>query len=198
MHRSSQMTSVAAEVRNHREGDRMATEALARRATGLALRTATAILESREEAADVAQDVAVDVLTSLGKLRDPDSFDAWVHRITARHALRRLRRRRAAGRIETPIDLLDSESEPTAPEGVDRAAVLAARQELASALATLPAKQQVALALRYVHDLPDEEIAAALRCRTGTVHSLLSRARTRLRQDTRLAELALAFQGGRQ
>lgn len=171
---------------------------LARRAARLALRTAVAIVGSREEAADVAQDVAVDVLTSLDKLRDPGSFDAWVHRITARHALRRLRRRRATGQIETPIDLLDARSEPPALEGADRASVLTARHALASALAALPAKQRVALALRYVHDLPDEEIAAALRCRTGTVHSLLSRARTRLRQDPQLAELALAIEGGRQ
>ena len=54
--------TIAAEVRRHREGDRVATEAIARRATRLALRTAASIMRSREEASDVAQDVAVDVL----------------------------------------------------------------------------------------------------------------------------------------
>jgi RNA polymerase sigma-70 factor (ECF subfamily) len=171
-------------------------EELARRATRLALRTAAAILESREEAGDVAQDVAVDVLRSLEELRDPAAFDAWVHRITVRHALRWLRRRRSARRAELPLALLLERDEPAAGEGADRDAVIAARQALGRALAALPARQRVALALRYVHDLPDAEIAAALGCRTGTVHALLSRGRAKLRHDPRLAELAPAFEGG--
>ncbi|MFP5388715.1 MAG: sigma factor, partial [Thermoleophilia bacterium] len=76
---------MAAEVHRLRGGDPEAAETLARRATRLALQTAAALLESREEASDIAQDVAVDALRSLGKLRDPEAFDAWVHRITVRH-----------------------------------------------------------------------------------------------------------------
>jgi len=45
----------------------------------------------------------------------------------------------------------------------------------------LPARQRAALTLRYVHDLPDDAIARALRCRPGTVRSLLSRGREALR-----------------
>jgi RNA polymerase sigma factor (sigma-70 family) len=189
------VSSIGAVIHLYRSGDAYAAETLARRATRLALRTAAAILASREEASDVAQDVAVDVLSSLGKLRDPDSFDAWVHRITVRHALRRLRRRRAAGKRETPIALLAEAAEPTESYG-DRDAVVAARQALVIALGSLPPKQRIAIALRYVHDLADTEIATALGCRTGTVHALLSRARKTLRQDAQLAELVLAFEGG--
>lgn len=171
-------------------------EEQARRATTLALRTAAAILASREEASDVAQDVAVDVIRSLGTLRDPAAFDAWVHRITVRHAMRRLRKRRSARRAEVPlVHLLESE-EPEAPLGADRDALLATRAALAKSLAQLPAKQRIALALRYVHDLSDTQIANALGCRTGTVHALLSRSRQKLRHDPRLAELALALEGG--
>jgi DNA-directed RNA polymerase specialized sigma24 family protein len=97
--------SAATEVRRFREGDPDAAEALARRATRLALRTAAALLESREEATDVAQDVAVDALRSLGKLRGPGAFDTWVHRITVRHTLRRLKRRRRTRAAETPLAL---------------------------------------------------------------------------------------------
>jgi RNA polymerase sigma factor (sigma-70 family) len=171
-------------------------EERARRAATIALRTAAAILESREEAGDVAQDVAVDVLRSLDDLRDPEAFDAWVHRITVRHAMRRLRRRRRARRTETPLALLVEADEPQAPAGADRDLVLAARQALSQALAELPPKQRIALALRYVHDLSDAQIAAAFDCREGTVHALLSRGRQKLRNDSQLAELALAMQGG--
>lgn len=47
------------------------TEALARRAGAIALPIAAAALRDRERAADVAQDVVVDVLRGLPRLRDP-------------------------------------------------------------------------------------------------------------------------------
>jgi RNA polymerase sigma factor (sigma-70 family) len=188
--------SSADAVRRRQDGDPAATEELARSATRLALRTAAALVESREEAADVAQEVAIDVLGSLDKLRDPEAFDAWVHRITVRRALRRLKKRRRARVTETPLALLEDRDQPLAREALDRDTILAARGALAAALAELPPKQRLVLALRYVHDLSDAEIAAALGCRTGTVHALLSRGRGALRQDKQLAELALAFKGG--
>lgn len=183
-------------MRRYRAGDRGAAEVLAWRACALALRTAAAIMGSREDASDVAQDVAVDALRSLRKLRDPDAFDAWVHRITVRHALRALRRRGGVRDFETPLALLSEDAHPAAPGGPDRDMMLTARHALAVALAELPPKQRVALALRYVHDLSDAEIAAALGCRPGNVHALLSRGRAALRRDARLAELALTITGG--
>ena len=187
---------LATEVERCRSGDSRAREQLARRATKLSLRTAAALLGSREEAGDVAQDVAIDVLRSLHGLRDPETFDGWVHRITVRHVMRLLKRRGRRRRAETPLALLPEAAEPPHLEGLDRETVLAARQVLAAAFAKLPPKQRLALALRYVHDLPDAEIAAALGCRVGSVHALLSRGRGALRDDPQLAELALAFEGG--
>ena len=182
--------TVGEQVRRFKEGDPSAAQLLAARACRLALRTAGSILESRDEAADVAQDVAVDVLRSLRRLREPEAFDAWVHRITVRRTLRVLRRRRNERLVETPLALLPPLDEPAAPDGPDPAMLLAARQALAEALAQLPPRQRVALALRYVHDLPDAEIAAALGCRLGTAHALLSRGRESLRRDPQLADLA--------
>ena len=179
-----------------RRGDGPAAELLARRACTLALRTAGSIVRSRDEAADIAQDVAVDVLVSMGSLRDPHAFDAWVHRITVRHALRYLGRRGRARRSEQPLALLAESEEPAVLEGIDREALLAARRVLAVALAELPARQRVALALRYVHDLSDAEIAYALDCREGTVHALLSRARSALRRDPAVSQLAPAVSPG--
>jgi RNA polymerase sigma-70 factor (ECF subfamily) len=189
-------TSAAAEVLRFRDGDPDAAGALARRATRLALRTAAALLGSRDEVSDIAQDVAVDALRSLGKLREPDAFDAWVHRITVRHTMRRLRQRRRVREAETPLALLAETAQPAVPQDADPDAVIAARQALATALAGLPARQRLALALRYVHDLSDAEIAAALGCREGTVHALLSRGRQALRRDPHLAEVANYFKGG--
>jgi RNA polymerase sigma factor (sigma-70 family) len=181
---------VAEQVRRFRAGDDGAAEPLVRRALRISLRTASALMRSRGDAADVAQEVAVDVLGSLRKLRDPEAFDAWVHRITVRHAMRRLGKDRDARRTQAPLDLVGEEDLEASKDG-DIDARLAARQALVGALSRLPARQRLAIVLRYVHDLPDPDIAAALGCRTGTVRALLSRARASLREDRQLVEVTL-------
>ena len=54
--------------------------------------------------------------------------------------------------------------------------------EMEDALAQLPSRQRAAVVLRYYGDLPDADIAAALRCRPGTVRSLIHRALADLRR----------------
>jgi RNA polymerase sigma-70 factor (ECF subfamily) len=173
--------------------NRLGTEQAARRALTIALRTASASLGNRDEASDVAQEVAMDVVRSLDQLRDQDAFDAWVHRITVRHTLRALRKRKAR-LVEVPFDLAFDVDDPAFAD-VDRDQVLAARGALGQALATLPHRQRLALALRYVHDLTDREIAAALGCRRGTANALLSRARATLRRAPALKDLAVQLEG---
>ena len=143
----------------------------------------------------MAQDVAVEVLRSLGRLRDPEAFDAWVHRIAVRRAGRALGNRRQRARQEVALDGPDAAGQ-LAEEQCDLDGVLAARQELQRGLAQLPVKQQLALVLRYVHDLSDDEIAAALGCRPGTVHALLSRGRVGLRRHIGRDPVAEEVRGG--
>ncbi len=144
----------------------------------LAARTATPIVGA-DAASDIAQTVGLDVTRSLGRLREPASFDRWVHRITERRIRDWLRRSRRRQR-ETPLGDTDIPA-------VDQTSLDSnAHDALAAALARLGERQQVALALYYVHDLPVAEIAAALRCRRGTIESLLSRGRAALRADDEL------------
>jgi RNA polymerase sigma-70 factor (ECF subfamily) len=63
---------------------------------------------------------------------------------------------------------------------VDHAESVAEQLALHQAFEMLPVRQRIALTLRYVHDLSDVEIAAALTCRRGTANSLLSRGRALL------------------
>ena len=52
---------------------------------------------------------------------------------------------------------------------------------LAQALDALPERDRTVLALRYLLELSEEETAAALGCRRGTVKSRVSRALERMR-----------------
>jgi RNA polymerase sigma-70 factor (sigma-E family) len=54
--------------------------------------------------------------------------------------------------------------------------------ELSDALERLPYRQRAALVLRFYHDLCEADIAAALRCRPGTVGSLIHRGLAELRK----------------
>ena len=53
------------------------------------------ILRDPELARDAVQDALVHAWRDLPGLRDPDRFDAWIHRITVRSCLEILRRRRS-------------------------------------------------------------------------------------------------------
>jgi RNA polymerase sigma-70 factor (sigma-E family) len=66
-------------------------------------------------------------------------------------------------------------------QGADEGAAVDQRDATWRLLATLPRQQRAVLALRYYEDLPDREIAEALRCSEQTVRSNASRALARLR-----------------
>jgi RNA polymerase sigma-70 factor (ECF subfamily) len=179
---------IVATVSDARRGDDAALEQLARHALRLALRTAAATLGSREDAADVAQEVALEALRGLHKLRDPERFDAWVYRITARRALRLLQSRRR--RRETTLDTVAEQEQPVFSLDEDELAEQwSAAPQIREALAQLPPRQRLALALRYVAGLTDSQIADVLGCRRGTACSLLSRGRTALQSSPLLTEL---------
>jgi len=151
------------------ESDDLTDDRVARRALQVARRTALGVLGDTEAAADVAQDVAITAVRRAASLRDPAALDAWLHRIAVRAALREARR---AGRRR---EAERAGHDP--PERLDDHALTGAL----ALLDDLPARQRAALTLRYVHDLPDATIARALRCRPGTVRSLLSRGREAVR-----------------
>lgn len=161
----------------------------------VALKTAGGMVASREEAADIAQDAALEALKSVGQLRAPEAFDAWVRKIAVRRTLRVLRKQRSGPGV-VPMALV-SDLADVPVDGPDRDLVIAARGALGQALMTLPPRQRIALVLRYVHDLNDREIAAAMGCRRGTANALLSRGRAALRECQGLQDVVAAMEVAR-
>ena len=88
--------------------------------------------------------------------------------------------RRRRWRAEVPVETL-----PDVADG-DASAGHADRDLLWRALGRLPAKQRAVLVLRYFEDLSEEQIAATLGVRAGTVKSQASKALARLRLDESL------------
>jgi RNA polymerase sigma-70 factor (sigma-E family) len=101
--------------------------------------------------------------------------EAYARRALTHAAVNRWRTRRR--RPELP--LLDADPGGAAPG--DRPAEVDLRDALIRELLTLPPRQRAVLVLRYLDDLPDDEVAEALGCSVGTVKSQASRALSKLR-----------------
>jgi RNA polymerase sigma-70 factor (sigma-E family) len=125
-------------------------------------------------AEDIAHDAFIRAAGSFAKLRRPEAFDAYLRKAvvnTCRAGWRRARVEREWLRRQTV-----SESAERPPFDPDE------RTVLWRAIANLPWRQRAAVVLRYYEDLPHEQIGELLRCSTGAVESLLSRAMSTLRK----------------
>ncbi len=162
-------------------GDRHAYEEIVRRHQNIAVRTAWLLTGSAADAEEAAQDAFVKAHRALGRFREGAPLRPWLLTIVANEARNRVR---AAGRRERLVLRVAEERRPGGAVPSPEAALLdfERRDELLAAVAELPETDRQAIACRYFLDLSEEETAAALGCRRGTVKSRLSRALGRLRE----------------
>lgn len=167
------------------QGDRQAAEVLAERAWLIAVRTASGMLHDDHLARDVAQETSIQALKVTPKLRKASGFDGLAHRISVRITMREVRRRSSQITREVELNGVSSRDEMYLVRSDDDPASKI-DDELEHLIYQLPTRQQAALTLRYVHELTDEEISQALKCRPSTVRSLLRRARSTLQEKIEL------------
>jgi RNA polymerase sigma-70 factor (ECF subfamily) len=124
------------------------------------------VLRDPELARDAVQDTLIRVWRDLPGLRDPDRFDAWLHRllINACLDLTRRRRRRPIEVDLTPIDM------PSTP---DLAGDLANRELLDDALRRLEPRHRAVVVMHFFLGMPLHEVAASLSIPVGTAKSRL-------------------------
>jgi RNA polymerase sigma factor (sigma-70 family) len=165
-----------------KRGDEEAYEELVRMHQGIAFRTAYVFTGVAEDAQEAAQDAFVKAFRALGRFRAGAPFRPWLLKIVANEARNR---RRSAGRREALVvkAAASAGAEDAAPS--PEAALLSAerRDELMAALNRLRSEDREVIACRYFLDLSEEDTAAALGWKRGTVKSRLSRALERLRAE---------------
>ena len=124
------------------------------------------ILRDPELARDAVQESLIRAWHDLPGLRDPDRFDAWLHRLTVNACLDLVRRRKRRV-IEVELTPIDS------PATADLAGSLADRQLLDHALSRLDPGHRAVVALHYLLGMPLPEVARALGIPNGTAKSRL-------------------------
>jgi RNA polymerase sigma-70 factor (ECF subfamily) len=141
------------------------------------------ILRDPERAKDAVQEALVRAWRDLPSLRDPDRFDAWLHRLLVRACMdegRRFGRRRLDVEL-SPIHVIAMP---------DASGAVSDRDLLDRAFRRLPADQRTAVVLIHYLDLSLAETAVALGVPIGTARSRLYRGLTALRATLDAAERA--------
>jgi RNA polymerase sigma-70 factor (ECF subfamily) len=159
-------------VARAQRGDELAFAILTDELVGRFQRVAFGILRDADLAADATQAGLVRIWQWLPRLRDPERFEAWAHKVLVHACYAEAKHSRRAGVSVAPA------TEPTVPDGVD---AVVQRDQLDRGFARLTLEQRAVIVLRIYLDLPVEEVAEALDIPVGTVKSRLNRAVSAMR-----------------
>jgi RNA polymerase sigma-70 factor (ECF subfamily) len=157
-----------------KRGDEEAFDALARMVGDRCMAIASWILRDADLAEDAVQAALVRAWRELRTLRDPDRFEAWVHRILTNECYAEARRRTRWSATIRVLPLADS---------VDTGGILTVndRDQLERAFRRLTLEQRSVLVFHHYLDLPLPEVAVRLGIPLGTAKSRLHHATAALR-----------------
>ena len=141
-----------------------------------AVAVARRLVDHGAVAEDLAAEAFARAYSRWPSVRKHPNPDAWLLRVVGNVAIDHVRRE---SRRPDP-DTHAVRSDPAADDA-------ALRIDLTDAMQHLSGRQQEVVVLRYLVDLPEEDVAASLGMSTGSVKTHLHRATTKLR-----AELAVA------
>jgi RNA polymerase sigma-70 factor (ECF subfamily) len=156
-------------VERARRGDHDAFAELAGAAISRLDATAWLMLRDKDRATDAVQNALVRAWRDLPTLRDPDRFDAWLHRLTVNACIDEIRRVR---RTRLDVDVTDLSNLPSV---ADAASAIADRDQLERGFRRLEPEDRAVIVLHHYLDLPLPEVAATLGIPLGTTKSRLYR-----------------------
>jgi RNA polymerase sigma-70 factor, ECF subfamily len=156
-------------VERARQGDHAAFTALAKQATDRLYGVATLILRDPDRAQDAVQEAFLSAWRDVRSLREPESWDAWLHRLVVRACYREAARHRrsrlpvgAIGWIPTTVD--------------DAGASISDRDEIERGFQRLTVEERAILVLHFHVGLSAAETGTVLGCAEVAARSRLHRA----------------------
>ena len=130
----------------------------------------------RQDAEELAQEIFFKVWRHARSFRGESRFSTWLYRLAVNTCLN-FKQRESTRPVSQP---LDREFASGSPAGGDELVAVDREARLRCALASLPARQRMALVLASFADRSYEEIAVVMDVSVPSVESLLFRARKNL------------------
>jgi RNA polymerase sigma factor (sigma-70 family) len=165
-------------VTRARDGDLEAFAEVTRRFQQMAFGYAVALLRDLHQAEDVVQEAFVSAWFGLRTLADPAAFPGWFRSIVRHQAHRLIRRKRLEAIPLSAAAAVASEEAP-ADRRLERGQQIAA---VLGAIGGLPAPLREVVALFYIHQCTQQDIATFLGLPLTTVNNRLHVARTQLKR----------------
>ena len=150
--------------------------------------TVLGIVQSVEDAEDVAQEVFIQIYESLDTFKAESKISTWIYRIAVSKSLDHLRRKKRKKRFAFVQSLFGKNDELVndPPDFFHPGVALENKENSAilfKAIADLPKNQNIAFTLNKVEGLSYREIGEVIGTSESAVDSLLQRARTNLRKS---------------
>ncbi|MDD5088342.1 MAG: sigma-70 family RNA polymerase sigma factor [bacterium] len=142
-----------------------------------AWRLACRFLGNAADAEDVVQDAFLKIYVAAPRYRAQASFSTYLHCVVSRLCLDFHRKKRPEITDALP-DVADSSPSPSAALETEER-----DQAVRTALQSLPARQRLAVVLRYYENCRSSEIAQILGVSEKAVEQLLARARVKLKAE---------------
>ncbi|MDE1921431.1 MAG: RNA polymerase sigma factor [Candidatus Omnitrophica bacterium] len=158
-------------------GEAQAFEEVYKATSGFVYNVALRIVNNREDALEVAQEVFLIVHDKLKTFRFESSFKTWVYRITANTAINFAKKNSRLKSVPFEESLMEPPAENEALTQMDQEYHNRLVEKL---LGELNCEQRACVVLRDIQGLSYEEMAQALNININTVRSRLKRAREKL------------------
>ena len=155
----------------------------------MVINTCYGLLQNREDAEDVAQEVFVKVFESIGSFRGQSRLSTWIYRIAVNQSLNMIRKNRFKSlwtKLEEAFSDPSLHGQPR-ENGHDFGPhrKMESQEGMAiirQAIKTLPKNQRIALTLHKYEERPYQEIAEIMDTSISSVESLIFRAKKNLKK----------------
>ena len=171
-----------------KSGEREAYTELLMQYSGRVYNTALGLLQNKEDAEDMTQEVFTEVFRSVSGFREQSKLSTWIYRIAVTKSLELIRSRQRDKRSGIIFSLFGKEHliNVTADERFYHPGVSLENKEMSAnlfdAIRRLPLNQRTAFTLNKLEDLSYAELAEVMNLSVSSVESLLFRAKQKLRE----------------
>ncbi len=161
-------------LRQAAEGDIAAFEAIYRACSGFVFNVACRVVNSRDDADEVTQEVFLTMHRQLKNFRFQSAFKTWTYRITINTAINYAKKK--SKEQNRTVEYMDNNEYQNTIQENDASD----KDVVTTLLAMLTPDQRACLVLRSIEGLSYQEIAEALDININTVRSRIKRAREAL------------------